>query len=289
MGTVTHPERWQQAIAEHSRPGSRHRSGLPTSTWIMLAAVAAPIAVAVALIPWRQQLDTADSALILVVVIVAVAGTGRRLAAAVAAMVSALSFDFFLTRPYQSLRISRHTDLITELLLVVVGLAVGELAARGRRHRDAAWEGRHQMAMLHSLTELAASGRDPEEVVAVAAHQLRALLSLRASRFTAHDVAPATARVTPRGEVLVGEETWSTGDLGLPTRTVDLPVRSGGWLFGHFLLTPTPGKPVPPDRLLVAVAMADQVGAALAHEEMPDGSPASARLGPSDRPDVPTP
>ena len=89
----------------------------------------------------------------------AVASTGRRLAAAVAALVSALSFDFFLTRPYQSFRITRHSDLITEILLVVVGLAVGELAARGRRHRDAAWQGRHQMALLHSVTEMAATGR----------------------------------------------------------------------------------------------------------------------------------
>ena len=84
--------------------------------------------------------------------------------------------------------------------------------------------------------------------------------------------------MTPRGEVVVGNETWSTGDLGLPTQNVDLPVRSGGWLLGHFLLTPTPGKPVSPDRLLVAVAIADQVGAALAADESPDGSPA---LGPA--------
>ncbi len=41
-------------------------------------------------------------------------------------------------------------------------------------------------------------------------------------------------------------------------------MRSGGWLLGHFVLTPTPGTPVPHQQLLVAVAIADQVGAALA-------------------------
>jgi len=288
MGTVTRPESWQQqASAGPSPPGQSHRSGLAIDTWIMLAAVASPIAVAAALVPWRQQLDTADNALFLVVVIVAVASTGRRLAAAVAAIVSALSFDFFLTRPYQSFRITSHSDLITEILLVVVGLAVGELAARGRRHRDAAWQGRHEMALLHSVTELAASGRDPQVVVAVASHELDELLSLRASRFTAHDIGATTARVTPRGEVVIGNETWPTGDLGLPTQSVDLPVRSGGWLLGHFLLTPTPGKSVPPDRLLVAVAIADQVGAALAADESPDGSLAAARLGPASPPEGP--
>ena len=196
---MTRPDSWQQEeAAEPAGPGESHRPGPRTDTWIMLAAVAAPIAVAAALIPWRHHLDTADNALFLVVVIVAVASTGRRLAAAVAAIVSALSFDFFLTRPYLSFRITRHSDLITEILLVVVGLAVGELAARGRRHRDAAWQGRHEMALLHSVTELAATGQDPQVVVAVAANELEELLTLRGCRFTAHDIAGTTARVTPR-------------------------------------------------------------------------------------------
>ncbi len=54
-----------------------------------------------------------------------------------AALVAALAFDYFLTRPYGSFRITGHADLVTGILLLVVGLAVGELAARGRRHRDA--------------------------------------------------------------------------------------------------------------------------------------------------------
>jgi len=69
----------------------------------------------------------------------------------------------------------------------------------------------------------------------------------------------------------VGRETWATDDLGLPTRTIDLPVRSGGWLLGHFVLTPTPGAPVPHQRLLVAVTVADQVGAALAADHAVPG------------------
>jgi len=251
----------------------------------MVAAVAAPIVVAAALIPFRDQLDTADNALFLVVVIVAVASSGRRLAAAVAALVSALSFDFFLTRPYYSFRITRHQDLITEILLLVVGLIVGELAARGRQHRTAAWQSRHQVALLHAVTELAATGQDPQVVVAAAAEELSELLSLRDCRFTTHDPGDVAARVTPIGEVRLGNEIWSTADLGLPTRNVDLPVRSGGWLLGHFLLTPTPGKPVPPDRLLVAVAIADQVGAALVADESPNsaaGAGGSPDLAPDD-------
>ena len=114
-------------------------------------------------------------------------------------------------------------------------------------------------------------------VAAVAADELRELLFLRDCHFTAHHLNGVTARIMPSGEVTVGNEHWSTGDLGLPTRSVDLPVRSGGWLLGHFLLTPTPGRPVSPDRLLVAVAIADQVGVALAAEDSPDGLAAPVR------------
>ncbi len=239
----------------------------------MIAAVVAPIATAVALTPWRGRTDTADNALVLVVVIVAVASTGRRAAAAVSALAAALSFDFFLTRPYQSLRISRSSDLVTEMLLLVVGLSVGELAARGRRHRDAASTTRRQVAQLHRITELAASGCDTGSVAMAAASELRSLLSLRSCRFTRRPPEGLTARIGPGGEVFVGTEQWSTGTLGLPTRTVDLPVRGGGWVLGHFLLDPQPGVPVPPDDLTVAVAIADQVGAAAAAEEFAADGP----------------
>jgi len=232
--------------------------------WLLWgAAVLGPVVVAAALTPWRDRLAAADNALILVVVIVAVATAGMRWAAAVCALSAALSFDFLLTRPYGSFRITRTSDLVTELLLLVVGLAVGDLAARGRDHRTAAREGRRNLTALHSVTELAASGRPPGDVAREAAGQLRSLLGLRDCTFTRDDPGLA-ARVEPDGEVRLGPASWSTGDLGLPHRGVDLPVRGGGAVLAHFVLDPRPGTRVPADLMVVAVAIADQVGAALA-------------------------
>ena len=238
-----------------------------TDTWISIAALLAPIAVAAALIPWRAGLDTADNALVLVVVIVAVASTGRRVAALLSALVAALSFDFFLTRPYYSFRITRHQDLITELLLLVVGVAVGELAARGRIHRRKAADSQETVALLHSVTELVATGQEPQDVIRAARTELGELLALRDSSFTRRDPGTAMARITPRGELTVAGRTWATEDLGLPTSRVDLPVRAQGWLLGHFLLTPTRGRPVTREHLLAAVAIADLVGAVLFAED----------------------
>jgi K+-sensing histidine kinase KdpD len=233
---------------------------------VYVAAFVAPIIVAALLIPWRQHLDAADNALFLVVVIVAVASTGLRLAAFWAALCSALSLDFFLTRPYGSLRISKTADVITEVLLVVVGVIVGELAARGRSHRTAADENRDYVTVLHSMTELTASGHEPLEVVTIAADELCKLLFLRQCSFTSRNEANAPAQIRPDGHVVLGSVRWSPEELGLPTRKVDLPVRGNGWLLGHFLLTPTPGRPVSSERLLVAVAIADQIGAALSSD-----------------------
>ena len=254
----------------HPVPAAVRRPPVSTDAWIMLAAVVAPIAVAAVLIPWRTQLDTADTALFLVVVIVAVASTGRRLAAATAALVAALSFDFFLTRPYQSFRITSHSDFITEILLLVVGLAVGELAARGRRHRDAAWQGRHQMALLHSVTELAATGKDPQVVVATAAAEITELLFLRDCRFTAHGTDRAVARVTPDGTSPWARRPGRPTTSGCPATSTSRCGAAAG-CSGTSSSPPRPGKPVSSDRLLVAVAIADQVGVALASRGRAEG------------------
>jgi hypothetical protein len=93
--------------------------------------------------------------------------------------------------------------------------------------------------------------------------ELGRLLTLRSCTFST-GAPEVTARVLPDGEVRIGDVTWSTEDLGLPHRGVDLPVRGNGAVLGHFVLVPVPGVPVTPEALLVAVAIADQVGAALA-------------------------
>ena len=173
---------------------------------ITLAALILPVAAAMALTPGRGHLDTADNALILVVVIVAVASTGRRTAALLAALTSALAFDFFLTRPYESFRISNDQNLITEILLLVVGVVVGELAARGRAHRADASDRRSELVLLHAVTELVASGQDSRTVIDTALAGLQQLLSLRDCHFTRHDPGRIAARITPDGHLTVGGE-----------------------------------------------------------------------------------
>ena len=59
--------------------------------------------------------------------------------------------------------------------------------------------------------------------------------------------------------------------MGLPTDQVELAVRGGGRTVGTFILTPTPGTPISDERCVAAVALADQLGTALAAR--PGGGP----------------
>ena len=110
MGTVTRPERLERSTGLGAtgrrvvpgQDGCRQVEGQVDSFLPLLA----PIATAAILIPWRAGSTPPTTALFLVVVIVAVASTGQQLAAILAALVSALSFDFFLTRPFYWLQIA---------------------------------------------------------------------------------------------------------------------------------------------------------------------------------------
>jgi K+-sensing histidine kinase KdpD len=235
--------------------------------WLWLAAVVVPIAVAFLLVPSRGHLGPADDALVLVVVTVAVASRGRRGPAALAALVAAASFDFLLTRPYGSFRIHSQDDVTTELLFVAVGLIVGDLAARGRRHQQEAVQGRHELSRLHDLGERIAGGEEPDFVLIAVANELRELLSLQDCRFVRDQPSGRGAWIAHDGTVRLNPLRWPTASAGLPTRHVELAVRGGGRVLGTFILTPTPTTPISQDQCVVAVALVDQLGAAMARHE----------------------
>jgi K+-sensing histidine kinase KdpD len=234
----------------------------------VLTAVLAPPAAAAALITARSHTDNANIALGLVVVVVAVATFGHRLATVLSAVSAAVWFDFFQTRPYYSFTIRAHDDVVTAVLLLVVGVVVGELAIRTRRHLNAARAGSSDISNLHAVAELVAAGEKPDIAVVTVAGELRRLFGLRDCTFerAPFETDPRMARFERSGNVVVGELSWGVGTMGLPGKQVELVVQGYGRIFGRFLLTPTPGLPVSFDRRIIAIALADQVAAAFIAE-----------------------
>src|SRR4051812_30764481 len=123
----------------------------------VVAALVAPLILSVLLLPVRSSFLNADVALALVVVVVAVAASGNRLAGALAALSAAVWFDFFFTRPYERFTITKAADIETAVLLLLVGLAVSQLAARARRLQVVAVTDADYLSRIHDIAELTQS------------------------------------------------------------------------------------------------------------------------------------
>jgi hypothetical protein len=244
-----------------SLPTGRHLTAL-----LLVAAAAFPFGAAVALIPARGHIASPTVALLLVLVVVTVAaGTGLRGAALVAALSAGLSFDYFHTRPYDSLSIRSGEDIQTTALLLVTAAVVGALAAWGRRHRDIAAETADDIARLAAVSALVDQGLPAETIVLAAATDLAALLRLADCRFDRAVPSTASPRMEPDGEIIHAGRRWPADRDGLPGPQLALPVRHAGQTIGHYHLTPTPGAPVPLRRRQAAVLIATLVGNTLGH------------------------
>jgi K+-sensing histidine kinase KdpD len=232
----------------------------------VLAGLAVPLALALILIPFRASFPNTDAALALLLVVVAVAANGDRLAGLLAALSAAVWFDFFLTRPYERFSITRRNDIETTVLLLVIGAAITEIAVRARREHGAASRRAGYLDGIHTAAKAAATGGSPAALIEQVSRQLTDLLSLRSCRFQ-YGVAGIgkPARLQRDGWVMVGSQTWDVAQFGMPAKTdTELLVEAGGLLQGRFLMTPDPAGPHPTrEQRLVAVAFADQVGAAL--------------------------
>ncbi|WP_328743831.1 PAS domain-containing sensor histidine kinase [Streptomyces sp. NBC_00285] len=230
----------------------------------LAAALLAPLVVALALVPFRTHMTSANLALILVVVVVAVATLGSRAGGVAAALSAAAWFDFFLTRPFQRFTISHGDDITTTFLLLAVGVAVSQLAAHARTLKLVTVTDAAHLARIHETASLVQAGGSPYAVVDQVGHQLTEILGLRGSRFEHGTLLGRHPRLEQDGSVTVGRAHWDLDKDGWPGEEIELRAQVGGRYLGRFMLEPEPGTVPPPlQTRLVAVSLADHVGAAL--------------------------
>jgi hypothetical protein len=232
-----------------------------------VVALAGPVVVSAALIPLRGEIRTSNASLVLVLVVVVAAVLGGRVGGAVAALVSALSFDFFLTRPYYSFTIDARDDVETALLLLVVGLVVGELVVRARRSEIRAVASRAEVVRVRRLSELAAGGEPAGRLIAIVQAELVALLHVRQGRFEPLPFKEDLPELTHQGVRIPSTEDTPALRAGL----VSLPVYGAGRPVGRFVLEldddeGVTGIRLPAEDRALALALADQLGTVLAHE-----------------------
>jgi K+-sensing histidine kinase KdpD len=229
------------------------------------AALAAPLVVVAVLLPFRASWSSTNVALLLVVAVVAVAALGNRVAGALAAVSAAAWFDFFFTRPFERFAIAKPADVTTAVLLLLVGLAVSQLAARARRLQVIAITDAGYLAQIHDTAELTQTARSPDAVVDHVKQQLTGLLDLQACRFEYGSLLGHPPRLEPDGTVMAGQRRWNVELAGLPEDEIELRTFGNGQFYGRFMLQPKPGSRPSLQARLVAVTLADQAGRALSN------------------------
>lgn len=235
-----------------------------------LSAVVLPIGVAAAFIPLRDHVAATDVALLLTVVILVAAILGGRLVGAVAAFDAAFAFDVFFTRPYYSLRIDRAEEIETAVLMLIVGVAIGEIVTRSKRDRFAAHVSRSNLERVSRITELAAGGEPPGRLIRIVRRELMDLLDLNDCEFERppfFDALPRLSHSALTIRPIIGGDPRAGADRS--TR-IELPIWAEGLEIGRFVLSladDATGLEFPPQARTSALALADQLGIALlAHD-----------------------
>jgi hypothetical protein len=225
-----------------------------------------PLVVASLLVLVRDHMARSNAALVFVIVVVLAAALGGRWAGVTAAVVSAMSYDFFLTRPYGSLKIDELEDIVATVLLLAVGVIVGEVvvwAHRGHRQKK---RGQDEITRLHRVAELVASGAHSQDVLQSVRAELTDLLSLRACTFEQPPLGSPLPRLGRNGSIDLPRRRIVRGEFTLPAEGVEIPVLGRGRQVGRLVLEPEPEVGVSLEERIVAIAISDQLGAAVAAE-----------------------
>ncbi len=130
---------------------------------------AASRVVGVALSPSRSQMGLENVVIVYLSVVAMAAAIGGRAAGLVSSLSAALSYNFFFTTPYYTLRIDSADQVVTVVLLFAGGLLA---SLGGRASRRAGAQAREEDAairLLHAVTLAVASGKECPTWTATAA------------------------------------------------------------------------------------------------------------------------
>ena len=185
----------------------------------------------------RNGIGPTNVAVILTFVVVAASSMGDRITGLVVGVVAALSYNFFHTQPYRTLRISSGKDILTVCLLAITGIFVGT-------------------AVRAALVADLGVGDVHFEPVC--------------DGFTANAALPS---ISVNGTIEGASLTFEHPGFTLPPEGVTVPVAIGTQLLGRLVLIPGSSVGTTGERRRTAVALAQQLAIALPR----DGALASPR------------
>jgi hypothetical protein len=242
---------------------------MPEEPARIFAAIGAIAAVLVAglLVPLRDWLGSANVALVLAAIVVGAAIFGGRLAGVITSIAAALSFDYFFSEPFYNLRINDHQDIVTALLLLVLGVAVGQLAVMRYGARQVERLHARGAAHMEDVAAVVAAGADLDEVWPVVRRALIDQLDLAACQFEPAPFTTEHTHLDRAGHIDSPTLRYEPGGFALPLDGATVPVIANGQEVGRLVLVPRPGRGTTRSQRRVAVALADQLGVAAARTQ----------------------
>jgi K+-sensing histidine kinase KdpD len=217
-------------------------------------AFAASLLLGVALEPFRQDIGLENLAVLYLVLVAATAAVGGRAAGFVASLSAALSYNWFFTTPYHTLRIDSAEQILTVVLMFAAGFLASLGGRTSRRASVAAREEAAAIRMLSSVNLAAAGGRNADQV---AAGELLALLGaqavsvVRGEQVTAQagepdeKLDPATLpRLDDEGRIPSGYRRAVGGLLVLPAGGVAVDLVHDGRRVGALVIEPAVDRPL---------------------------------------------
>jgi hypothetical protein len=210
----------------------------------------------------RDAIGAANVALILAIVVTGAAMLGGSVAGVVTSLAASLSFDYFHTEPYFDLRIDKRDDVVTALLLLVLGIAVGVFASLRTNVRRSADIQARGAAHLEDVAAVVAAGAHLDEAWPVIRRALLDQLTLQSCRFEPVPFEEHYPSLGRDGHIDSPVLHYEHGGFALPPEGAAVPVVAGGRSLGRLVLVPTPHNGTTRAQRRVAVGLADQLAVA---------------------------
>jgi two-component system sensor histidine kinase KdpD len=188
--------------------------------------------------------------------------------ALLAALTSALAYNFFFTAPHLSFHIYNPNDVVTVLVLFAVAVVTSQLAASVRRQARRADANAVRNATIAGLARRLLACTSEAEIGAVATAEIGQVFACNTVLVLAG--APAPTQLTPADIAVAalviekGEPAGRGVDRAVPSEWQFHPVRSGGEVLAAFGLARDDGvPPVRADQLQLLDNLLDQLALAL--------------------------
>ncbi len=212
----------------------------------------------------REQLELSSTLLLYLGLVIGVAVIGGRIAASVAALVSAVTVNFFFVQPRYTLAIRDADDVIALVVFVAVGLVVGALVDRIAAQAVEANRTRAEAAILARSAALLAADPDPVDRLVAALIDAFGLTGAR------------LVEEVPGGD---GEVLAAAGEVAQPEYIVEV----GRSATGEHRSLVVGGRPLTADDQRVLTALGGQLGVAIDRQAMRQEARRSHELAAIDR------